>query len=202
MSEEKQIVEKGELFAQLLIQQLGRNHDTSSFIQLRLFLLERHYESREVSSRWLIRRLFKTYSCQYPINCIKDFQCSMTSRIKSLILVTRLGHLGTWGFCPERLWYNTPCCVHLFINTSYPFLHEHDLIPFEGSKNKAVSVDVLTFTVPCTCSPMSLHSHILGSCISVQSIWLHPWKENNKGVRSLISSLGIYSTSLSRKGLL
>ena len=38
MSEEKQIVEKGELFAQFLIQQLGRNHDTSSFIQLRLFL--------------------------------------------------------------------------------------------------------------------------------------------------------------------
>ena len=42
---------KGELFTQLLIQQLGRNHDTNSVIQLKLFLFERHYESREVSSR-------------------------------------------------------------------------------------------------------------------------------------------------------
>ena len=51
MSEEKQIEEKGELFAQLLIQQLGRNNDTNNFIQLRVFLFKRHYESREVSSR-------------------------------------------------------------------------------------------------------------------------------------------------------
>ena len=95
VSQERQRVGKGELFAQLLIQQLGRNHDTSSFIQLRLSLLERHYESREVSSRWLIRRLFKRYNCQYPVNCIKDFQCSMTSRIKSVVLLLRRTHFGT-----------------------------------------------------------------------------------------------------------